>query len=164
MTHALLLACGNALRGDDGVGLRIGEILQEYPPTDGIEIVLTQQLLPEHAELVSRAELVVFVDCCATTAPGAVTSVSIEPAGELPRILTHHLDPASLLRMAVELYGSAPSRAVLVTVGGSAFEMEEKLSGRVAAAMPRAVAAVIAALRGYETRVEANFASSFGDC
>jgi hydrogenase maturation protease len=144
--RALLLACGNTLRGDDGIGWRIGCAVAQRPPCEGLTVVFTQQLLPEHAEAVSAAEIVVFVDCSAVTAGGTISAVDIRPADSLPRILTHHLDPAALLRLALDLYSRTPARAVAVTVGGASFAVTDRLSKAVRSAVPRALDAVRAAL------------------
>src|ERR1700733_10736040 len=105
---ALLLACGNTLRGDDGVGWWIGGEVEKKPSIRDLEVVLSHLLLRELAEQVSCADVVVFVDCSAITAAGAISVMPIEPAAELPRLLTHHMDPASLLRLASDLFGRAP--------------------------------------------------------
>ena len=146
--RALLFACGNTFRGDDGVGWRIGCAVERHPPCDGLTVVLTQQLLPEHAEAISGADIVVFVDCSAVTAAGRVSTVPIEPAETLPRILTHHLDPPSLLRLALDLYDRVPERAVVITVGGESFELTDHLSRTVKSAVPEALEAVRHALLG----------------
>lgn len=143
----LILACGNTLRGDDGVGWRIAEQLESDPIHTDDQIILVQQFLPEHAELLSQADVVVFVDCSALSAPGQVCTIPIVPAEHLPRILTHHLNPASLLLIALGLYGKIPSRASAVTIGGSSFELSEDLTPAVRDAIPAAVRAVIEALR-----------------
>lgn len=142
MARALLLACGNTLRGDDGVGWWIGgQVEQDIAPAD-LEVVLTQQFLPEFADPISKAEMVIFVDCSAVTQPGAVSVFPVEAAAQLPRILTHQLDPASLLRMAADYYGHMPGTAVAVTVGGHRFGLADGLSDEVQAAVPAAVEAV----------------------
>jgi hydrogenase maturation protease len=138
----LILACGNTLRGDDGVAWRIASLLEEGQQCDGIDITCTQQLLPEHAELVSAADQVVFLDCSALTPAGTVTSTPIEPAERLPSLFTHNLDPAALLRLALDLYGRSPSSAMLITIGGQSFDLNEALSGPVAAAIPLALDAI----------------------
>ncbi len=125
-TRALLLACGNTFRGDDGVGWRIGCAVEQRSPRDDLTVVMTRQLLPEHAEAISAADVVVFVDCSAVTAAGTVSTIPIQPAESLPRILTHHLDPASLLRLAHDLYARTPARAVAITVGGESFEVTDR--------------------------------------
>src|ERR1035438_3634143 len=98
-SRALLLACGNTFRGHDGVGWRIGSAVEQQLRLSGLTVLMTRQLLPEHAEAISSADVVVFVDCSAVTAAGTVSTIPIRPAVSLPRILTHHLDPAALLRI-----------------------------------------------------------------
>lgn len=142
----VVLACGNTLRGDDGVGWRVGSLLIEDPPCDGLKVILTQQLLPEHAETLSGADSVVFLDCSATTPAGTVTVFTIEPAASLPTIFTHHLDPAALLRLARDLYGRSPSRAEAIMIGGGCFELNEELSAPVGTAVTHALEAVRALL------------------
>jgi hydrogenase maturation protease len=142
MRSVVVLACGNTLRGDDGVAWHIGAALQQHLADPEIRIILTQQLLPEHAELVGTAGLVVFIDCNAVVRPGVVSTIPITPAQVRPRIFTHHLDPASLLKLAQDLYGRIPSRSVAITVGGQSFDLNEQLSGPVAEAIPVAVEAV----------------------
>ncbi len=146
--HALLLACGNTLRGDDGVGWRIGCAVAEQVAGHGLTVVMTRQLLPEHAEAISAADVVVFVDCSAGSAAGTVSTVAVEAAEKMPGILTHHLDPGSLLRLALDLYDRSPAHAVAITVGGESFELSDQLSMPVKAAVPRALEAVRSALRG----------------
>jgi hydrogenase maturation protease len=142
MPRGLLLACGNTLRGDDGVGWWIGGEVEQSPPLPDLEVILTQQLLPEHAEQVSCADVVVFVDCSAVTEAGAISVIPISPAEQLPRLLTHQLDPGSLLRLAADLFGRVPQIAVAVTVGGHEFSLGEGLSEAVRASIPKAVEAV----------------------
>ncbi len=142
MPRALLLACGNTLRGDDGVGWWIGGEVEQRPPLPDLEVVLTHQLLPELAEKVSTADIVVFVDCSAISEAGTVSVVPIRPAEQLPRLLTHHLDPASLLRLTSDVYGHLPQTAMAVTIGGHEFGLAEGLSDAVRNAIPAAVAAV----------------------
>jgi hydrogenase maturation protease len=142
MKSVLVLACGNTLRGDDGVAWHIGATLQQDGADPDAEIVLTHQLLPEHAELMRTADLVVFIDCTAVAGPGVISTIPITPADVQFPIFTHHLDPASLLKLAQNLYGRIPSRAIAITVGGQSFELNEQLSKPVTAAIPIAVEVV----------------------
>ncbi len=143
---ALVLACGNTLRGDDGVGWRIGSLLIEDPPCEGLEVILTQQLLPEHAEPVSGADAVIFLDCAALGTPGTVLNIPVKPSQSAPCIFTHHLDPRMLLRLAQDVYLRSPSRAAAITIVGNSFDLIEQLSPPVAAAVPKALEAVRAFL------------------
>jgi hydrogenase maturation protease len=144
---AVVLACGNTLRGDDGVAWAIGTeierpVVERSLPCEKVEVILTQQLLPEHAEPLSRTDLAIFLDCSVLAEPGKVSTIPIHPAGGPPSIFSHHLDPASLLTLAQHLYGRAPSRAVAITIGGQSFELSEKLSEPVTEAIPVALEAV----------------------
>jgi hydrogenase maturation protease len=138
----LLLACGNPLRGDDGVGWKIAEALEKDPAYAGVKIIVTQQFTPELAEDLRDADTVVFVDASATAAAGEVTLVELSPAQAMPRMLTHHMPPDALLKLTQELYGMLPQRAFAVVVGGECFELGEKLTEAVQAAIPKAVAAL----------------------
>ena len=144
----LLVACGNTFRSDDGVGWCIGCAVEQQLKLANLTVLRARQLLPEHAEAVSAADVVVFVDCSAITAAGTVSTIPIEPAETLPRVLTHHLDPAALLRLTLDLYAHTPSRAVAITVGGQSFDWSDRLSRPVKSAVPEALEAVRMALLG----------------
>lgn len=139
----VVIACGNTLRGDDGVAWCIGEALQALPLAPEVEVILTRQLMPEHAAVLRHANLAAFLDCSATSPAGLVEAVALHPAKDLPRIFTHHLDPESLLRLTLELYETAPPQSFAITVGGDYFELNEELSAPVAAAIPLALNAVL---------------------
>jgi hydrogenase maturation protease len=148
---AVVLACGNTLRGDDGVAWTIGSelersILDGSLPCADVEVIFTQQLLPEHAERISRTDVAIMIDCSAVAVPGAVSTIQLHAADCLPGMFTHHLDPASLLTLTQNLYGCIPSQAVAITVGGQSFDLTEQLTKPVADAVPIAKAAVCAVL------------------
>jgi hydrogenase maturation protease len=136
----LLLACGNPLRGDDGVGWKIAEALEQDPANAGVVVGIMQQFTPELVEDLRDADTVVFVDASATTKAGEVALMELTPAKALPRIMTHHMPPDSLLALTQELYGKLPRRAYAVVVGGESFELGETLTETVQAAIPKAVA------------------------
>lgn len=140
--HSLVLACGNPLRGDDGVAWRVADALREDADFASVELIVTQQWLPEHAEAVSRVDSVIFVDCSASGSPGGVEVVGVKAANELARIFTHDLDPASLLGLSKRLYSRIPSCAFVVTIEGESFALEESLSVAASDAIPIAVASI----------------------
>jgi hydrogenase maturation protease len=139
MTRIPILVCGNTFRGDDGVAWEIGAAIAGQKWSELVDVIYTTQLLPEHAELLHNAELAIFVDCSAIEEPGAVSEIHLEAAAELPSLFTHHLRPESLLALSRHLYGSMPRESIAITVGGERFDTGEKLSERVAAAIPCAV-------------------------
>lgn len=60
--YVLILAYGNPLRRDDGVGWVIGERLAEMLREDVADVRVLHQLTPELAEPISRAGAVIFID------------------------------------------------------------------------------------------------------
>ena len=142
MQRQLVLACGNTLRGDDGVGWKIAEALESDPSLSAIRVRIAQQWTPEMAEEISGFDAVVFVDCSAISEPGTVSVIPVEAAQSSVGSLTHNVTPGSLLAMSLELYGRIPARAVAVTVGGKSFELTEELTKPVELAIPRAVDAI----------------------
>lgn len=154
MKRIPILACGNTLRGDDGVAWRIGDALARQNWYDRVEVVYTAQLLPEHAELLRDTQLAIFLDCSATTDPGMVSTIHLGAARELPPIFTHHLDPASMLALTGRLYGTIPRESLAITVGGQAFDLGETLSDAVKAAIPFAVAVIGASVEEFIVTVQ----------
>jgi hydrogenase maturation protease len=118
-------------------------VAQALAATDGVEVVSCQQLLPELAERLSRVELAVFVDAAVDLPAGKIRTVRIK--AEATATLGHHATPTSLLTLAQRVYGRGP-QALLVSIGAASLEFGETLSEAVAAAVPKAIAAVQAAL------------------
>lgn len=136
MTPALLLACGNPLRGDDGFGGWVASKAQQQFVGSQLEVVASRQFTPEMAEPISTADTVIFVDCSATSEPGHISLHPVEATTKPARLMTHHMSPESLLWMSHELYGRTPRVAYVITVGGDSFKMEERLSDAVRQAAP----------------------------
>ena len=142
----LLLAYGNPLLGDDGIGHEIAWAVSER--RTGIEIVTGHQLLPELAAQVAAARQVVFVDACRGDRPGAVHCAPVR--AEAPVRQGHVLTPTALMALTREAFGLEPP-AWLVTVEGTSFDIGSSVSEVVTAAVPIAVERVLALL---ETRQE----------
>ncbi len=144
----LLIGYGNPLRGDDGIGWRVIEEIanrqssivnrQRDNPQSALrtpQLIAVHQLLPELAEPISEADLVIFVDASVEGEPGAMAVRAIEPAPPQIGAFTHHFDPAGLLGYAREVYGRFP-RAYLVTVTAVSLGYSEGLSETVEAVLP----------------------------
>lgn len=101
----LVIGYGNTLRGDDGVGPRVAEAVAALR-LPGVRTLICHQLSPEHAEPISQAESVVFVDA-AVDAPKEVQLRRIEPNGT-SQLMTHATDPRTLLALARDVFGHAP--------------------------------------------------------
>ena len=139
MKRALVLACGNPLRGDDGVALRIARALRSGVRDARTEIHSQQQWTPELAKFISEADTVIFVDASVALPPGKITIRRIKLLAEAHIGATHFSSPEGLLAFANALYGHVPQRAFLVTVGGKSFEFSEQLSPPVRRAVPLAL-------------------------
>jgi len=136
----LVVAYGNPLRSDDGAAWRAAEILQQQLPSS-TKLICVHQLMPELAEDMSHAQVVVFIDAEDTGNPGQVRCEGISPKRE-EFSFSHHLTPSALLGLSEKLYGSAP-RAMLVAISGENFDHGEILSEYVARALPQVPAEVV---------------------
>lgn len=137
--RCLILACGNTLRGDDGLGPWLaGWAEEQFQSRPEVRIVSRQQWTPELAQDVAHAKAVLFVDCSVDSAPGFVQLISVGPASSAEGLATHHVDAAELLALARELYDAAPQNAFTLTVGAGSTELGEEFSPAVTAALPQA--------------------------
>jgi hydrogenase maturation protease len=137
----LVVGYGNALRMDDGLGWHAAELLADDPRLAGTAVLARHQLTPELALDFSRATFVVLVDASHGPLPGTFTIERVEHAGGTGTTWSHHLNPASLVALAHELYGRAPD-VYLVSVGAASLEIGDQLSPLLEAALPRVVDAV----------------------
>ncbi len=144
---------GNPLRGDDGVGQEVAQVLarqrHHLPALAGTDVMCAHQLVPEMALDLSRASFAVFVDAADDRRPaGTVTLRRLAPpvsdAGHRSATAAscwEDFSPEALMALALELYGNSPP-AALVTVGVAETDLGSTLSPVVRLAVPRAAAAV----------------------
>lgn len=136
MTEILIIGYGNTLRGDDGAGYLLAEMVSEW----GIEKVRSlpvHQLTPELAEAIAAAKLAIFIDAYSNCRQLQVHSLTVEESDTAPAPLfkggasggssSHSCNPRSLLQIAQFLYGNAPP-AWWLLVPGTNFEFTEELS------------------------------------
>ena len=139
--RCLILACGNTLRGDDGVGPALGAWATVHFAADPeIRTIISHQWAPDMAEDVAAAETVIFIDCALDQPPGQILLRELSPAQIKPGLVTHHLGAPELLHTAQNLYGRQPRRALLLTIGAGSIELGEELSEAVRAGLPDAQA------------------------
>jgi hydrogenase maturation protease len=139
LTRCLILACGNTLRSDDGVGPWLAAWAEKQFCGDvRVRVLSSQQWTLELVEEVARAESVLFIDCSADSEPGEVKAVPVEPAADTRGLATHHLGAAELMAVGRALYDSLPGSAVLLTIGAGSTDLGEVFSDAVKAALPEA--------------------------
>jgi len=135
--RCLILACGNTLREDDGIGPLLAQWAEERWRDDArVRVICDHQWTPEMVEDVASAESVVFIDCATDCEAGLVRTMTVAPAGDATKLGTHHLDAAQLLALSKQLYGRMPQRSLLLTVGAGSLELREGLSETVQKALP----------------------------
>lgn len=135
----LILACGNTLRADDGVGPWLAQWAADRFRTEAqVRVLSRQQWTPELTEEIAQAGAVLFIDCSVDSAPGSVRLTAVQPAASDQALATHHLSASELLALGRELYNSLPLQAKLLTIGAGSTELGEVFSPLVTAALPRA--------------------------
>lgn len=120
----LIIGYGNTLRSDDGVGPRVAEAVEKLQ-LPNVRTLICQQLSPEHAEPISRAQTVIFVDA-AVDAPQEIQFRALVP-GETSQLMAHAADPRTMLALARDVFGHAP-KAWWLTIPAVNLEFSEKLS------------------------------------
>jgi hydrogenase maturation protease len=140
-TRCLILACGNTLREDDGIGPWLAARAEErFAANPSVQIISRQQWTPELAEDIAHAESVLFVDCAMNAQPGAVLLAPIAPEADSRAPATHQSSAAELLALSRSLYSTIPHTSLLLTVGAASLELRESFSAEVAAVLPEAFA------------------------
>lgn len=138
----LVIGFGNPLRGDDGAGPAVARAA-ELARAD-VAVLTPHQLLPELATAVAAAEVVVFVDASTGVRAGDVRCLPVHAAAASR--LGHVLSPACLVGLGLGAFGHAP-QAWLVEVGAASFDLGDRLTPAVAAAVPRAAEVVRALIQ-----------------
>jgi hydrogenase maturation protease len=152
----LLIACGNTLRQDDGVGWRLAERVEAWHRPD-LEVRRVQQLTPELAPAIAAAERVLFVDAAhprcwapqtAAAGPPRLRLEALAPA-ERPELPggSHAGSPQALLELAERLYGRRPP-AWRLLLEARQLGFGGGLSAALEARLPQALA-TIAPLLGH---------------
>ncbi|MCW5551075.1 MAG: hydrogenase maturation protease [Verrucomicrobiae bacterium] len=134
----LVIGYGNTLRGDDGVGPRVAEAVARMQ-LPAVRTLVCQQLSPEHAEPISRAETVIFVDAAVDT-PHEVQLRPLQP-GDSTQLMAHAADPRTMLALARDVFGHAP-QAWWLTIPARELGFSEHLSKTALQGLERAVALI----------------------
>lgn len=150
----LVVGYGNPLRSDDSLGLLAVDALTALPELasdSSIEIRKCHQLMPELAEKIARASLVIFIDACMASdenPPGSLHSSEIEFDLRSSITLGHHCTPAELVSFSAALFGGAP-KALLVSLAAASFHYGESLSDPVQKGLPSLIDFVTMRIRKF---------------
>ncbi|WP_152053938.1 hydrogenase maturation protease [Tautonia marina] len=121
----LVIGFGNVLRGDDGVGPVVADMVTRWNLA-GVLAQSLHQLVPELAEQISNSRNVIFVDADLSSTTDSVTTSPIDP-GSTTTPIGHVSDPGQLLALARDLFGLCP-RAYLIRIPVSTINLGESLS------------------------------------
>ncbi|EAZ88831.1 hydrogenase maturation protease [Crocosphaera chwakensis] len=126
-SKTLIIGYGNTLRGDDGAGYKIAEIIDKWN-LDNIKSLAIHQLTPDLAEKISQVDTVIFIDAVAitdiNTAKIEIKTISIN---QKSNNLLHHNTPKQLLSLTKVIYKKVP-KAYWILVPALNFNFSEELS------------------------------------
>ena len=156
MVKSLVIGYGNSLRSDDGIGVRVAEIVADWYLPE-VRSLCLPQLTPELAADLAKVDLVIFVDACQTldsdtvkfalprasfggavscctlwslSAPSDVGSLvklhSLKPL-DSSELRSHFSDPRAILSLTQAIYRKCP-QAWWIIVPGVNFQFGECLS------------------------------------
>jgi hydrogenase maturation protease len=136
----LVIGYGNPLRGDDGIGPHVADLIakRRWP---GVRTLSVHQLTPELAAELANVRFAIFVDASA----GDEGLTELEPGGAAGA-MTHNGDPGPLLALTRSLYRGRPM-AWLLTVRGLNFDHGDQLSREAAREVPRVMERIAELLR-----------------
>ncbi|NKB18652.1 MAG: hydrogenase maturation protease [Pseudanabaena sp. CRU_2_10] len=145
----LVIGYGNTLRGDDGAGQKVAEIVADWELAQ-VRSLPAHQLTPEFAALLAESELAIFVDvypvtelAIAESAEAEIKAIPIHPSTyrhdtSVCEGAGHAVDPHSLLCLAEVAYGHAPT-AWWILIPATNFEFSEQLSSLAQAGIAKAL-------------------------
>lgn len=136
--QVLVIGYGNTLRADDGVGPRVAEAVEALN-LPGVRTMTCQQLSPEHADPISKAETVIFVDA-AVDAPQEVQWRPLEP-NDSSQLMAHAADPRTMLALSRDVFGHTP-KAWWLTIPATTLEFSETLSPEAERGCAKAIATI----------------------
>lgn len=118
MKKVLLVGFGNEYRRDDGLGIKLLDLV------DNIEKIKVQELTFDMAEILKNYDIVVFVDASIEGDEISFRKITEEITFSP---LTHHTSCEELLIWTKTLYGKAPE-FYLLSIKGYDFDFGEELS------------------------------------
>ncbi|NJK55765.1 MAG: hydrogenase maturation protease [Pleurocapsa sp. SU_5_0] len=125
LVNSLVIGYGNSLRGDDGIGIKVAQIVADWhlPKVRSLSL---HQLTPELAAELAQVDLAIFVDAYQCADPDVVKIHPLKPSSSI-QFKSHFSDPEALLSLTQALFGKCP-QAWWVIVPGISFELSDRLS------------------------------------
>lgn len=131
MHELTIIGFGNTLRQDDGFGPAVIERLRTLVDDDPrIQLLAPSTLTPELAAILADSRSAIFVDACATLAPGQTSKRRVAADADADPSLVHFLSPEALLVWTERLYQRCPE-SELWLVGTKETGLSETLTDAV---------------------------------
>lgn len=146
----LVLGLGNAILGDDRVGLAVAEaVRRRLPPNVGVEVDEEHRGGLRLMERLSGYDRAILVDalCAEGYPPGAVVLLGPDDVPTENSASSHDLSLPAALRLGAELGLHMPEVAIVAVTAFDVSAFSEELSPAVVAAVPQAVETVLAEAR-----------------
>jgi len=138
----LLLGLGNPVRGDDAVGLRVAEAVQDMlraDPIEGVFVATSTRGGLELIDLLAGHARAVIVDCLDVPGadPGTLRELALDDVKGCARLVgSHDIGVATALEMGRLLGADMPETVEVIGITAADTNcIEERLSPRVAAAV-----------------------------
>jgi len=143
----VVVGLGNPILSDDGVGIRVAELLREQViPNGGFEVIIAcvGGLRLMEALVGYRRAIIVDAMLSGSRPPGSVQLLPLEATGNTRNLFcAHDGELVSALALGRDLGLELPEQIEIVGIEAEEVEVfSEDLSARVAAAVPVAVALV----------------------
>lgn len=114
-TKLLIIGIGNCSRQDDGLGWAFLDAVTKMK-IDGAKVLYRYQLNIEDAELISNADMVIFIDAYNGYLEEGFSFESCNPHDSF-EFTTHALNPGVVLSLCHTLYQSKPEAYILKIMG-----------------------------------------------
>lgn len=137
----LVIGYGNTLRGDDGAGQKVAQLVADWKLQNVISLAV-HQLTPELSETMAKANLVIFVDTVAVTnREEKELQIKKLNVNDKIDILGHSSNPENILFLTQLLYQKSPT-AYWLLIPGIHFAFGETLSEVTERFIPLALAEI----------------------
>lgn len=148
-SKTLILGIGNILLGDEGIGVRVIEFLQQQNLFDSADIVDGGTAGADLIDIICDRETLILIDAMdASLPPGTIAKLT--PQDLLPdvenHISLHDLNFPQTLKMA-QLLGCEPKKVIILAVQPAAMKPSMQLSKEIKAVIPEIVKHITIALQ-----------------
>lgn len=140
----LIIGYGSTLRGDDGVGPAVAELI-EAEQIEGVQVIACHQLTPELADPISQARRAIFVDASIDLPDDVVRVSKVDPEAT-HQVMVHTASPGGLLHLAQSVFNACPT-AWLVEIPVAEMGIGEELSPFAQRGVEQAVTRVLELVR-----------------